>query len=229
MGKGMKKYLLYALGEILLVVIGILIAVSINNWNEGRKAGNAQRDLAQKVRTQMVLDTVNFNKVIAFNRTMKKRFDLVLRETKVGEPLQCTNCTGLIMGNVNIANMDPKVKHLLRDAELANDTVSKVLRRIEEAYEDSSVILKLLEDTLFTNFKDNMDHLGQFPWFAPLLATNDCDSDCQDYFANSTDFRNRVAYLELIIQKAYDTVVQRFNEEVKDFISDLENALNATE
>ena len=222
----MKKYLLYALGEILLVVIGILIAVSINNWNEGRKAGNAQRDLAQKVRTQMVLDTVNFNKVIVFNRNMKTRFDLILRETKPNEPLNCTRCAGLIMGNMNIANMDPKVKHLLREAELANDTVSKVLRRIEEAYEDSSVILKLLEDSLFTNFKDNMDHLRQFDWFAPLLATKDCDAACQDYFTNSTDFRNRVAYLELIIQEAYDSVIKAFNTEVKDFITDLETALN---
>lgn len=32
-----KKYLLYAIGEIILVVIGILIALSINNWNENRK------------------------------------------------------------------------------------------------------------------------------------------------------------------------------------------------
>ncbi|WP_191860700.1 DUF6090 family protein [Hanstruepera ponticola] len=32
-----SKYLLYALGEIILVVIGILIALQINNWNEGRK------------------------------------------------------------------------------------------------------------------------------------------------------------------------------------------------
>ena len=31
------KYLLYAIGEIVLVVIGILIALSINNWNEARK------------------------------------------------------------------------------------------------------------------------------------------------------------------------------------------------
>jgi len=31
------KYLKYAIGEIVLVVIGILIALSINNWNEGRK------------------------------------------------------------------------------------------------------------------------------------------------------------------------------------------------
>ena len=31
------KYLKYAIGEIILVVIGILIALSINNWNENRK------------------------------------------------------------------------------------------------------------------------------------------------------------------------------------------------
>tara|TARA_R110002074_G_scaffold401759_1_gene601390 strand:+ start:22 stop:813 length:792 start_codon:yes stop_codon:yes gene_type:complete len=36
------KYFKYAIGEIVLVVIGILIALSINNWNEGRK------DLAQE-------------------------------------------------------------------------------------------------------------------------------------------------------------------------------------
>ena len=31
------KYMRYAIGEILLVVIGILIALQINNWNENQK------------------------------------------------------------------------------------------------------------------------------------------------------------------------------------------------
>ena len=31
------KYLKYAIGEIVLVAIGILIALSVNNWNEERK------------------------------------------------------------------------------------------------------------------------------------------------------------------------------------------------
>ena len=34
----LSKYLMYAFGEIILVVIGILIALQINNWNEERKA-----------------------------------------------------------------------------------------------------------------------------------------------------------------------------------------------
>ncbi len=38
-----KNYLLYALGEIILVVIGILIALQINNWNIERKNEDVKR------------------------------------------------------------------------------------------------------------------------------------------------------------------------------------------
>ena len=40
-----NKYLIYAIGEIVLVVIGILIALQINNWNENRKE-NLSENLA---------------------------------------------------------------------------------------------------------------------------------------------------------------------------------------
>jgi hypothetical protein len=39
------KYLKYAIGEIILVVIGILIALQINNWNESRKLENKKQEL----------------------------------------------------------------------------------------------------------------------------------------------------------------------------------------
>ena len=32
-----RKYMLYAVGEVLLVMIGILLALQVNTWNEGRK------------------------------------------------------------------------------------------------------------------------------------------------------------------------------------------------
>ena len=39
-----RLYLLYAIGEIILVVLGILIALQVNNWNEDRKQNN-KRDI----------------------------------------------------------------------------------------------------------------------------------------------------------------------------------------
>ncbi len=39
-----RKYILYAIGEIALVVIGILIALSINNWNEWSKDRNIEQE-----------------------------------------------------------------------------------------------------------------------------------------------------------------------------------------
>lgn len=52
------KYFKYAIGEILLVVIGILIALSINNWNENRKE-NSQLIIALKsVYNELILDSL---------------------------------------------------------------------------------------------------------------------------------------------------------------------------
>ena len=38
-------YLRYAIGEILLLVAGILIALQINNWNEGRKNATIEEEI----------------------------------------------------------------------------------------------------------------------------------------------------------------------------------------
>ena len=43
------SYIRYAVGEILLVVIGILIALQVNNWNEQRKQANERKALIQSL------------------------------------------------------------------------------------------------------------------------------------------------------------------------------------
>ena len=49
-------YIWYALGEIGLVVIGILIALQINNWNEGRKDAHEERKLLIEIRNTLKKD-----------------------------------------------------------------------------------------------------------------------------------------------------------------------------
>jgi len=53
------KYLKYAIGEIVLVVIGILIAISINNWNENRKNKLTESEYYCKLLAEFELDRKN--------------------------------------------------------------------------------------------------------------------------------------------------------------------------
>lgn len=58
------KYIRYAIGEIVLVVIGILIALQINTWNEQRKARITEVDLLQQLINGLSQDlwTLRYNK-----------------------------------------------------------------------------------------------------------------------------------------------------------------------
>lgn len=53
-----SKYIFYAIGEILLVVIGILIALQVNNWNEERKKMSQVGNYTQSLISDLVKDSI---------------------------------------------------------------------------------------------------------------------------------------------------------------------------
>jgi hypothetical protein len=56
-----NKYFLYAIGEIVLVVIGILIALQINNWNESNKLKKEETLYLKRLKTDLEKDTLYYN------------------------------------------------------------------------------------------------------------------------------------------------------------------------
>lgn len=66
-----RKYIWYALGEILLIVLGILIAVQINDWQEGRKNSANELEYLVSLQEDLVADTIFLNtclEQVALNR-----------------------------------------------------------------------------------------------------------------------------------------------------------------
>lgn len=49
----LKKYLIYAIGEILLVVIGILIALQVNNWNTSIQSNQDKEIVIKRVKEEI--------------------------------------------------------------------------------------------------------------------------------------------------------------------------------
>jgi len=64
------KYLLYAIGEILLVVIGILIALQVNNWNEERNDVAEAEQLTERLINDISNDKERLNYRITFFKTV---------------------------------------------------------------------------------------------------------------------------------------------------------------
>ena len=61
------KYLKYAVGEIILVVAGILIALQINNWNEQRKQNILEQDYLFALKKEFENNVIEVNRVLDLN------------------------------------------------------------------------------------------------------------------------------------------------------------------
>ncbi|MDX1471344.1 MAG: DUF6090 family protein [Flavobacteriaceae bacterium] len=72
-----SKYLFYALGEIFLVVIGILIALQVNEWNTQSKKEKTQINYLKEIKTNLQDDLTELKKVKDFNDKKVKSIDTV--------------------------------------------------------------------------------------------------------------------------------------------------------
>ena len=61
------KYLKYAIGEIILVMIGILLALQVNNWNLDRINKTKASNYLSEIRSNLITDTLQINEVLEFN------------------------------------------------------------------------------------------------------------------------------------------------------------------
>ena len=68
------KYFKYAIGEIVLVVIGILIALSINNWNENRKNNDKETAILLNLKTEFETNKADLIQTIGRN---SKEYSLI--------------------------------------------------------------------------------------------------------------------------------------------------------
>ena len=136
-------YLLYALGEIVLVVLGILIALQINNWNEHQKNARAEQQLLKDLNQEFQMNQ---------NLLLKKS-----NEVNKGIDLQETYLKKLATGNYTYKDLTDYQVNIIQGAGTSDPTYGVINSLI------SSGDLKLISnDSLkyeLTSWKDKMSDL----------------------------------------------------------------------
>lgn len=120
-----SRYLLYAIGEILLVVIGILIALQVNNWNENRKRKADEKELLIYALENIESDSISLDFILSkTDRMLDVHRNLIL--------LSENKLTSQAVGNLDLIRLsEPSVlitkKH---NPNLPNEIKDKELRKV---------------------------------------------------------------------------------------------------
>ena len=124
------KYFKYAIGEIILVVIGILIALQINNWNEDRKNNIIEKDFVEKLLIDLKGDIIQLNEVIEFNERKIIILDSILvygsSETNINQlPNQNELYYLCLRGLGPLSYFEPQNRSLAKLAGLGSGVIRK--------------------------------------------------------------------------------------------------------
>jgi len=95
------RYFKYAIGEILLVVIGILIALQINNWNEGKKRTKVEMGILDEIRSSLQIDLEEIDRESGYIQRNFKSQNIIINWIESKEPFN--DSLSKHLHNVNMA------------------------------------------------------------------------------------------------------------------------------
>ena len=114
----MGKYFKYAIGEILLVVIGILIALQINNWNENRKERSNELKILNTLNAEFTRNGNTLDSLLLELKVIEQSLSFVLQKI---EPNPKINFTAVELDSILYNSFDNPVwkrsEYTLRNLE----------------------------------------------------------------------------------------------------------------
>ncbi|MFP2994835.1 hypothetical protein ABN763_02945 [Spongiivirga sp. MCCC 1A20706] len=210
------KYLAYAIGEIMLVVIGILIALAVNNFSNQKQKEQQTKRTAQNVLRQIALDTTEISNVFKNWGVVQEQLEIVLSKSNVTKSTTpCDYCPNLIL-NASLPNLGDDVIRLIEADDPVDSELGFRLREISKRYKGLVQAVLIFDKITTDALTENLKYLqNNKVWFANLISNERCDDECQEYFNSSSDFKNRSAYMDIVLYKAYSRELQDFKEKIR--------------
>jgi Family of unknown function (DUF6090) len=141
-----SKYLLYAIGEIVLVVIGILIALQINNWNETRKDQHELTSILQNITTDMRADLINIKDNLEYAKEENKRIKTFLNNKDYSGFTRDSLQKSLQVYSYSFTWRMSGFDNLKNSGITEYGEYEKVVKRIKNYYEQWIPLIKSFED-----------------------------------------------------------------------------------
>ena len=196
-----SRYFKYAIGEIALVMIGILLAMQINNWNENRKHQNEFNNILKTISQDLKKDTLVAGVVIKYYNTIAvNSIKIINKEINRKNYKDYPNARSLV-SRYRSFTIQTKgfemVKNYSSKNEIRNDsiftTVSQFYTPFLDILEDSNGFVK--KEVL-----NNIETYKKYDWYVDWTLGK-FTPEMIIYFTESEEYRKQVASHNLLAGK----------------------------
>jgi len=192
-----SKYLKYAIGEIVLVVIGILIALQVNNWNHKLEESKIEQKLLFSLKNEITTNIEHFDFVIDFHENSRLMTIDILKEFgSANRTIDITILDSLVEFATAPVTLNPQmgiVKSIITTGDiklLKNDSIVQFVTKFEDEVKDPVDDLNRLigvwnaelwpRENLYVR-RINRAHANN-EWLGVDLPKKGVNSDYESYF-----------------------------------------------
>ena len=220
------KYLIYAIGEIGLVMIGILLALQVNNWNEERKRKNQLKTILQVVAEDLKKDTLIASGIIKHYETNNElSLKILMNEMSRDEFKACPSCRSLttIVKDFTIQQKGyDQLTNFIDQNSAQPDTlvtsITQFYTLLAKSIDNSNIYLR-------NEVLGNLAHYRSMPWFS-AWTLGELNEEMVDYFLESTDHRNRIASHNVLAAKNHLLFVTVYKQNAEAILRAIERRLS---
>ena len=230
-----SKYLIYAIGEIVLVVIGILVALSINNWNENRKENKYLILVYEQLQKDLQADTLNVSQRIELYSQKNNRLtDIIERNIPISyyDTINEINFANCKKCRTDVADADPfqnldkgyqLMKSLNTDQKNKLDSLSF---KIDDFYKTYNEIFPDLNKLMLDIVVEAIDDYQQYDWFVEwsVFERRTYNKEFVAYIFESDEYRTKSAK-HLIYSKYYLSRLKIYNTNATEILKLLDKKL----
>lgn len=187
-------YLAYAAGEIILVVVGIIIALQINNWNDNRKQEEKVAGILKEVQNDLFEDIRKSNDIFNEYQYRDSLKWNVVNDRYTYENYASGNVYPIIYQYIDLVLHMNGYNSLMRNLDNIPDKYASVLEDLNEIYVTDKSFIDVFNERMHNTVYENIDYLANNKdWYVEFTQGRRTDAMIE-YYLHDPYYRNRVMH-----------------------------------
>lgn len=188
----MSKYLLYAFGEIILVVIGILLALNINNRNQQQINEDKITTILKEIQQDLVGDVALSKEIFDMFIIDDSIQDLILNNKYTYDDYKFRKAVRLPFWYVDFVINTNGYDNLMRNLDNVPEKYKPIIKDLKNLYIEKKAGIDVFNARIRETVYKNIDHVWTtYDWNRDWQMGKQTD-EAYNYFLNASEYKNMV-------------------------------------